>query len=187
MPYQSSFKFDQGSLGRNLDVFDQHVHDFLDRDIDAHAARGEADMKMKAPWTDDTGHARATLWADTHKSHNRYSIEMGHGAEYGIYLEKSNNGRFQIVMPTLLATARSFMLSLEHMFAQMETKAPIGTAIAPGIGTRPGTSQDAGDRIRLSIDKRGRVSGRDVKGRFVSVRKFVTSNVTKRTKRTRRG
>jgi hypothetical protein len=187
MAFNRSFDFDQGSLGRNLATFDDKVHDFISRDIDVHTAKGELELKTKAPWTDDTGHARETLWADNDKSNNRYSIHMGHGAEYGVYLEKSNGGRFQVIMPVLLATARSFMSSLEHMFAQMETHAPIGTAISPSIGTRPGTSQDAGDRIHITVDKRGRASGRNAKGRFVSLKNFIKSNATKATKRTRKG
>lgn len=188
MPYYSSgFKFDQGSLGRNLALLDDRVRDFVDRDIDEHTVKGEAALKTRAPWTDNTGHARRTLWAENDKGQRRYSITMGHGAEYGIYLERSNDGRFQVVMPVLLDTARSFMRSLEHMFAQLETHAPIGPAIAPGSGTRPGTSQRARDRLRLTEDRRGRIQGRNVKGQFASIKKFVSTSITKRSKKTRRG
>lgn len=151
--FSRGFNFDAGSLGRNLATLDQDVHDFLRRDLEEHAAAGEAAMKINAPWRNRTGHARATLWSEPHSSDNKFSIRMGHGAEYGVYLENSNEGRFQIIMPTLLETARSFMRSLEHMFAQMETHAPIGTAIS-GKGVRQGTSQSAVDRTRPALNIR---------------------------------
>lgn len=161
--YNRSFDFDQGSLGRNLALLPDRIQDFIDRDIDIHAAEGEKTMKTDAPWKNRTWHARNTLWADTNKTPERKTITMGHGAEYGVYLEESNSGRFQIVMPTLVATARSFMRSLEHMFAQLETHAPISPAITPGVGTRPGTSQNTRHRLtgeKLTPSTQERVGGR---------------------------
>lgn len=203
MAFSRSFDFDQGSLGRNLTTFDEHVHEFIKRDVDVHTAQGEAAMKVNAPWTDRTGHARETLWADNHTSDDSYSISMGHGAEYGVYLEESNNGKFQIVMPTLLATARSLMRSLEHMFAQMETHTPITPVITPGVGTRPGTSQGVRERT-VGAKTRPSVNVRNERGRFVdqgkgyskaakaakaAARLAVKSvkSATKRTRQTRRG
>lgn len=161
--YNKSFDFDQGSLGRNLALLPDKIQDFIDRDIDVHAVEGEKTMKVRAPWKDRTGHARTTLWADTNKTPERKQITMGHGAEYGVYLEESNNGRFQIVMPTLVATAHSFMRSLEHMFAQLETHTTVTPAITPGVGTRPGTSQDTRHRLtgeKLTPSTQERVGGR---------------------------
>lgn len=194
--YNKSFDFDQGSLGRNLATFDTKVKDFLDADIEVHTVQGEAAMKAKAPWTDRSTHARRGLWASNTKSDNLYRISMGHTAEYGVYLEESNDGRFQIVMPILLATARSFMRSLEQAFLQMQTKTPVSPVISPGSGTRPGTSQGAKEHltgadskpdVRVSFDKRGRAFAKDARGRFVSLKAKVSKEVTKRTKRTRRG
>jgi hypothetical protein len=143
MPYSQGFDFDEGSLGRNLEVFDRKVRSFLDRDIDEHTHQGELALKSKAPWRDDTGYARSGLWADNEKFNNSYTIAMGHTAEYGVYLEESNGGRFQIIMPVLVETARSFMRSLEGMFLQLETHTPVTPFISPGVSTRPGTSQGA--------------------------------------------
>jgi hypothetical protein len=138
-------------------------------------------MKIKAPWKDRTGNARRGLWAENEKSPSRLSMTLGHSVEYGVYLEESNGGKFQILMPTLVATARSFMQSLEHMFAQMETHTVVTPFISPGVGTRPGTSQGARERafgaetrpsvsvggIRHTVDKLGRASLRQA-GRFIS-------------------
>lgn len=182
MAYQQGFSFDQGSLGRNLAVFDEECRGFLALDLKVHEQRAEETMKVRAPWKDDTGFARQTLWADSDVHEDRMTLVMGHGAEYGIYLEESNEGRFQIIMPTLLATARSFMRSLERMFLQMQTKTPVSPAISPGVGTRPGTSQGVKERflgadskpnvsrrseVKQTIDRLGRVAFRHV-GKFIS-------------------
>ncbi len=197
MAYAKNFDFDGGSLMRNLATFEEKAQDFLDADIDVHAVEGEVALKTRAPWRDRTTNARRGLWArsENMKRNGRYSISMGHTEEYGIYLEESNDGRFQVVMPVLLATARSFMRSLEHMFAQMQTHTPAGVAI-PGGGARQGTSQGVKERttgadskpdVRVGFDKRGRAFARNAQGRFVSLKAKVAKEVTKRTKRTRRG
>ena len=169
--FNRSFNFDPGSLGRNLATFDEKVHRYMNRSLDAATFKGELAMKARAPWTDDTGHARSSLWADNRKSNNRLSIIMGHGAEYGIYLEKSNDGKFQIIMPILLETARAYMRSLEQMFAQLNNPVPL-VAITTGAGVRQGTSQHTIRKTRAIV--------RDERGRFVG------QGGTKRTSRTRR-
>ena len=168
MAYKQGFDFDQGSLGRNLATFDAKVAEFIDKDIEVHTAQGERALHTNAPWRDRTGHARQTLWADNEKTQDGYRIEMGHGAEYGVYLEESNNGRFQIIMPTLLETARSFMRSLDRMFLQLETHAPVSPLIAPGVSTRPGTSQGAREHA-FGADTRPNLAPahRDAGGRFL--------------------
>lgn len=167
MVYTKSFDFDQGSLGRNLATFDEELRLFLDRDLKEHRIRGEATLKVKAPWRDRTGHARRGLWADSRSDHNSLTLDMGHTAEYGPYLEESNNGKFQVIMPVLLATARSFMRSLERAFLQMQTHTGAAVAIIePGISTRPGTSQGLKERA-TGADSKPNVSIRGEKGRFV--------------------
>lgn len=167
MAYKRDFNFDEGSLGRNLAVFDQDARDFLGRDLKVHETRGEATLKIRAPWRDRTGNARRGLWAHGTITPESYKLAMGHTAEYGVYLEEQNNGKNQVIMPVLLATARSFMRSLERMFAQMETKTgSINALIEPGISTRPGTSQNAKTRTTGS-DSKPNLGTRDSAGRFV--------------------
>jgi hypothetical protein len=140
--FQRNFSFDPGSLGRNLATLDHKVDRAIDRVQEICVAEGEADLKIKAPWTDDTGSARSSLWAEGNKtSTGKRRITMGHGVDYGIYLEKSNDGRFQVIMPVLIDTARKFMRSMEHLFATLDSPVPISALVAPGGGARRGTSQ----------------------------------------------
>jgi hypothetical protein len=196
MAFKESFTFNPGELGRNLDTIDAKIHRFIKTDLDVAASRGEVEMKAKAPWKDRTAAARAGLWAEAEGRDDFYQLAMGHTAEYGIYLEKMEGGRFQIIMPVLVATARAFMESLTDMFQQLDNPAPILPAITPGIGFEQGTSQGAiehGQHVRGAIEKaikKPRVYFRSEGGRFVA-HKGVTIGTgrttnTSKTRRTRR-
>lgn len=200
MVYQRSFTFDQGSLGLNLDTMEEKVHHFISTDLDAAAARGEVEMKTEAPWRDRTTAARSGLWADADSLGSNYKLYMGHAVEYGIYLEKSNDGKFQIVMPTLIATAHAFMESLTGMLDQLDNPSPILGAIEPNLSTQRGTSQGASEHgryVKGATEKtanKPRVLFRNAKGQFVSTKnvKVGTGHTkstakTTTTNRTRRG
>ena len=62
-------------------------------------------MKRNARWTDRTGNARNTLRATPKVFHAdpqvyELGIVVGHGMEYGLWLEVRWNGRYAIVGPT---------------------------------------------------------------------------------------
>jgi hypothetical protein len=66
--------------------------------------------KVNAPWTDRTGNARAELAAEAQKlARNRFGIVLSHGVDYGIYLEKSNDENYAIIMPTIRVMAPKVM------------------------------------------------------------------------------
>jgi hypothetical protein len=194
MAFRESFSFDQGSLGRNLAVMDEKIHHFIASDLEVAAGRGEEQMKKDAPWRNRTWEARNTLWAESKsEEQGKYQLYMGHGAEYGIYLEKSNGGRFQVVMPTLIATAHAFMQSLTEMLHQLDNPAPVLGAIEPGVSAQRGTSQGAiehAQHVKGATEKtinKPRYYFRGEAGRFASY-KGVTLGTghTKKTPKTRR-
>ena len=57
--------------------------------------------KANRPWTDRTGHARQRLtgWIDVLS--NKIRVNIGHGVDYGIYLELCNEKRFAILQKTV--------------------------------------------------------------------------------------
>jgi hypothetical protein len=191
--FRESFSFNAGDLGRNLATLDERIDRFIKTDLKVAASRGEAVMKSAHPWKNRTGDAEAGLWADADShGHGQYQLYMGHGVEYGIYLEKSNGGKFQIVMPTLVETARAFMESLEEMLHQLDNPAPVVDVVAPGVGFDRGTSQGAvehGQHVRGAAEKayhharKVKLYFRDAKGRFTSTKNTVKTAVTKRTRR----
>lgn len=84
------------------------------------AVQGEAAMKEKAPWRDDGGNrkdrepgeARAALFTGTDLEGTHKRIRFSHGVDYGIWLEISNHGKYQIIMPTVAASGKQLMKSL---------------------------------------------------------------------------
>lgn len=199
--YSRNFSFDPGSLGRNLATIDHKIDRSIDRVQEICVTEGEADLKTRAPWKDETGRARAALWADGDKtSTGKRRITMGHGVDYGIYLERSNEGRFQVIMPVLVDTARKFMRSMEHLFAELDSPVPVTALAAPGGGGRRGTSQTPVVRTTGGqFADQGKGYSKAAKEAKAAEKKRLARNATRRaayaakksgtavTKRTRRG
>jgi len=199
--FTRSFDFNPGTLGYNLAILDEKVNRAIDGVQEVCVAEGEAELKTRAPWTDDTGNARRFLWAIGDKTtRGNRKITMGHGVNYGVYLEKSNQGRFQVIMPVLLDTGRKFMRSLEHLFATLDSPVPISALVAPGGGGRRGTSQTPIVRTTGGqFADQGKGYSRAAKQAKAAEKKRLARNATRRaayalkksgttvTKRTRRG
>lgn len=70
------------------------------------ASEAEAYMKANAPWTDQTGQARANLKATAEQTAvDEVQIVLTHGVSYGIHLEFGRAGRYAIIGPTMQAIA----------------------------------------------------------------------------------
>lgn len=63
----------------------------------------EAYAKSNAPWSDQTGAARAGLTASVFVEDGEIVLELAHTVEHGIWLETIQDGAFAIIMPTLEA------------------------------------------------------------------------------------
>lgn len=62
----------------------------------------EAWMKQNAPWTDRTGNARQTLFAEVEDvGLDMVAIIFGHGVEYGVWLEIAHAGQYAVLAPAL--------------------------------------------------------------------------------------
>jgi len=81
----------------------------------------ESYMKISAPWTDDTGMARATLAAEgVRKDQNTYIIVLKHGVKYGKWLEIKNQNRFAIVRPTMHTHGTAAVSNLTGMLNRIQ-------------------------------------------------------------------
>jgi hypothetical protein len=83
----------------------QNAPQFLDKAMAAttkvYEGRIESRARMNAPWQDQTGNARNGLKAKSGKSAEGWHIVLFHRVSYGFWLEVANEGKFQIIMPTL--------------------------------------------------------------------------------------
>jgi hypothetical protein len=57
--------------------------------------------RTHAPWTDRTGNARRGLFSFAEKGDDSVVLYLSHTVDYGIYLEISFGGRYQIIVPTI--------------------------------------------------------------------------------------
>lgn len=73
----------------------------LDRRLAARALEREGAAKVRAPWTDRTGAARAGLHGTSHVGGGRAEIALAYSVDYGIWLEVANEGRFATIIPTM--------------------------------------------------------------------------------------
>ncbi len=59
----------------------------------------EAWLKANAPWTDQTGNLRQSLWADVQVLTHNIMIQFDYGLDYGVFLEFKNAGKFAVITP----------------------------------------------------------------------------------------
>lgn len=62
----------------------------------------EAWLKDNAPWTDRTGNARQSLYSEvTDIANQAVIIILGHGVDYGTFLELAHGGNYAVIGPAL--------------------------------------------------------------------------------------
>jgi hypothetical protein len=82
------------------------------------ARQAALEMRQEAPWQDQTGEARRSLFGRAWQSPDgKVTLTLGHGVDYGIYLEFKNGGRFAIVGPTLLRLYPELEAAMRSIFA----------------------------------------------------------------------
>lgn len=96
-----SFKFDANNLIKGLAEREIKTRAALGLYGDTVAKKMEAHAKSNKPWTDRTGRAKQSLYSDSYWFGNVVRVELGHGVDYGVYLEFCNEKRYAIIKPTI--------------------------------------------------------------------------------------
>jgi hypothetical protein len=134
-------------------------------------------MKLQAPWHDNTTNARNGLFTATEHLGDDYSSEhhilFSHGVDYGIWLEVANNGKWQIIMPTLKSVGDDLMKGLdgilnhpgdpvEGIFQQVSPAKPLPYKQGTSQGTTVRTERQ-GRRVKRNAKQtaRGTARGRN--------------------------
>lgn len=174
------FKLDDVELKANVAEFPAKVNKYLTLTTDFAKGKGVDQMKLKAPWTDRTSAARNGLNGNTEHlgqgsgpagGFSEHRITFAHGVDYGIWLEIANSGKFQIIMPTVVAIGKAVMKTIGDAFQDLDRPVPNVRAEVP-MPFHQGTSQGATTRT----ERETRRAKRTAKG--------GATNTTPRTRRT---
>jgi hypothetical protein len=146
------FKFDGGELTKNCALLPEQIKENITLTVDYAADFGTTWMKKAAPWHDNTSNARNGLFTATSHalgvgSTGEHRILFSHGVDYGIWLEVANQGRYQIIMPTVKAIGDQLFKGLDSLLNHPNDPMPNVFDITQAPVTqnvqRKGTSQGA--------------------------------------------
>jgi hypothetical protein len=84
-----------------------------------HEPQVESYMKTNAPWTDRTSNARNGLGAKAFADGYNHGIICFHSVPYGIWLEVANNGRYRIIVPTIINQGTEVMRTVSQVLARI--------------------------------------------------------------------
>lgn len=84
------------------------------------AKKFENYAKKNRPWTDRTGHARQRLTGWVEVLTNKVRIYIGHGVDYGIYLELCHEKRYAILQPTVNALSKEVLKGYKELTRYMK-------------------------------------------------------------------
>ena len=110
-----TFRYDDRKLRIGIREYEKRIDEMLSFIIDYHAAAGQRNMKLNAPWTDRTSAARNGLFTVTTKGSGHYTIIFSHTVHYGIWLEVKFSGRDAIIMPTVISQGQALMKDIQRM------------------------------------------------------------------------
>lgn len=85
------------------------------------ASKLQAQMKVKRPWTDRTGMAKALLNAKVSQpDKNTIRITLTHGVQYGIWLELANEKKYAIIAPTVREEGPRIVEELDNLMSKLK-------------------------------------------------------------------
>lgn len=84
------------------------------------AKKFENYAKKNRPWTDRTGHARQRLIGWVEVLTNKVKIYIGHGVDYGVYLELCHEKRYAILQPTVNALSNEVLVGYKELMRYMK-------------------------------------------------------------------
>jgi hypothetical protein len=99
-------------LAENVDELVDVLQSRIGQALADIGVNAEATMKSQRPWRDITGNARRGLRVRVKQTSPGFIMYFIHSAEYGVYLELKNNGRYAILFPTMRTTVEEIKAAL---------------------------------------------------------------------------
>lgn len=119
MARSSGMVITSDTLTPGLKAFPDKVDRAIALTAEYFTPRVEAYARTNAPWTDRTGNARNGLNSKTFHEPRAHGVYIMHSVPYGIWLEVRNDGRYEIIIPTVKNMGREMMATLRSLFSRM--------------------------------------------------------------------
>ena len=114
----STITVDVKEVAQNLERFDQTIQAQLQVVGSTISGNMESYAKANHPWKNRSSSAQNQLKGDFKVTDNELDIFIGHGADYGYWLEKRKdfNGKYQILEKARDSEVNNFKNMLRNMF-----------------------------------------------------------------------
>lgn len=89
------------AFGALFDAYERQLYQMVLAICYRRAPEIENWMRDNAPWQDQTGNARQTLYTQVIPTLGEIVVLLSHGMDYGIYLELKNAGKHAIIAPAI--------------------------------------------------------------------------------------
>ena len=110
-----SFKFDASKMLSGLSETGLKIKASVGVYADTSAKKMENHAKNNYRWNDQTFKASRSLYGRWYWNGDKARIEIGHGVDYGVYLEYCNEKRYAIIKPTIDATSSDIIKGLRNI------------------------------------------------------------------------
>ena len=109
------FKFDASKMLSGLSETGLKIKASVGVYADTSAKKMENHAKNNYKWNDQTFKASRSLYGRWYWNGDKARIEIGHGVDYGVYLEYCNEKRYAIIKPTIDATSSDIINGLRNI------------------------------------------------------------------------
>ena len=117
-PMSVKIEWEAQELINHLEDITEHLDEKIAAIFKANEVWAMAWMKANAPWTDNTGRARAGLTAVATSAGSTHEMLLFYtGVNYGIWLEIANSGRFQILGPAMRYISQKILKDMQDLLS----------------------------------------------------------------------
>lgn len=113
--------YDESDLNKNFDKMSTKLGVTILMYLVTKASELQAKMKLRRPWIDRTGMAKALLNAKVSQpSPTVVRITLSHGVSYGIWLELANEKNYAIIAPTIRAEGPRIISDFDNLMGKLK-------------------------------------------------------------------
>lgn len=115
----ASVYFNDREIRNNISELKPKLRRAIEAAVGISATEGQSRLKIDAPWSDETGAARAGLHTIENNQGDRFSIIFAHAVHYGIWLEVRWSGKYEVIMPTVVSEGRALMGRVDGIMGRL--------------------------------------------------------------------